>query len=472
MAQERALADRYTLTAPLGRGGMGQVWEALDTRLNRKVAVKLLTAGAFAASPGSGLDVRRFTREATVTAWLVHPSVPGIFDAGTYDGGLYLVMELVDGCTIGDLVAEQGPLPVGWAAGIAGQVAAVLAIAHQREIIHRDIKPQNVMLTRDGTAKVLDFGVAGIISQRITSTGVAVGTPGYMAPEQLHNLPATPRTDLYALGCLLYEMLAGEPVFAATSPAALIRMHLEQAPPPLRRRDVPPRLQALLWQLLDKDPARRPPNARQVYDLLLPFVTPAGPLGDIDPGAWSRTGMQLYARLLARLSGADLPRADLAGADPSGAYPGGTYPSVTYPSVTYPGGAYPGGAGAGGHRVAGTRRDPRAPKTRNGVGWAVQHSLWLLPTFLLGGLGACLSFGYIAARHQRMRWLGTAVAYLFLFTTAFTITAIGPENSAGLIGIVNDIGACLLLALWPAAIVHAVWVNFKSRLPLLRTVQR
>ena len=452
MAQERALADRYTLTVPLGRGGMGQVWEALDTRLNRKVAVKLLTAGAFAAGPGSGLDVRRFTREATVTAWLVHPSVPGIFDAGTYDGGLYLVMELVDGCTIGDLVAEQGPLPVGWAAGIAGQVAAVLAIAHQRDIIHRDIKPQNVMLTRDGTAKVLDFGVAGIISQRITSTGVAVGTPGYMAPEQLHNLPATPRTDLYALGCLLYEMLAGEPVFAATSPAALMRMHLEQAPPPLRRRDVPRPLQALIWQLLDKDPARRPASARRVYDLLLPFVSPAGPLGDIDPRAWSQTGMQLYARVLTRLSGAD---------------PGGTHPGWADP-----GRADPGWAVASGPRVAGTRRDPRAPETRNGVGWAVRHSLWLLPALLLGGLGACLSFGYIAARHQRLPWLGIAAAYLAVTMTAFPLIAVGPDPGNGPLSTVNAIGVCLLLALWPAAIIHALWVNFKSRLPLLRASPR
>lgn len=464
MAQERALAGRYTLTVPLGRGGMGQVWEALDTRLNRKVAVKLLTAGSFAASPGSELDVRRFTREATVTAGLVHPSVPGIFDAGTYDGGLYLVMELVDGCTIGDLVAEQGPLPVGWAAGIAGQVAAVLAIAHQREIIHRDIKPQNVMLTRDGTAKVLDFGVAGIVSQRITSTGVAVGTPGYMAPELLHNLPAAPRTDLYGLGCLLYEMLAGEPVFAATSPAALIRMHLEQAPPPLRRRDVPPQLQALLWQLLDKDPARRPAGARQVYDLLLPFVGPAGPLGDIDPGAWSRTGMQLYARLLARLSGADL-----AGADPGWADPG--WGAHGWRESGRAGARGPGAAGA--HPTA-PPPGPAAPPPghRDDAGWAVRHSLWLLPTFLLGGLGACLSFGYIAIRHQRGSWLGAAAAYFVLFIAGFTITAIGPENASGMLGAVNDIGACFLLALWPAAIVHVLYVNVKSRLPLLRAAPR
>jgi serine/threonine protein kinase len=448
VGQEQVLAGRYTLVSPLGRGGMGQVWEALDTRLNRKVAVKLLTVGAFTASPDSPQDVRRFSREAAVTAQLVHPSVPAVFDAGTYDGGFYLVMELVDGYTLRDLVAEQGPLPVGWAAAIAGQVAAVLAIAHQRGILHRDIKPQNVMLTRDGTTKVLDFGVAGIISQPITSTGVAVGTPGYMAPEQLHNLPAIPRTDLYALGCLLYEMLAGEPVFTATSPAGLIRMHLEQAPPPLRRRDVPPQLESLLWQLLDKDPGRRPADAHEVYDLLLPFVSPPGPLGDIDPRAWSRTGMQLYARLLARLSGADPGSADANIPRPPGA-------RTTIREVN-----------------AGARPTMQERNTRNDAGWTVRHSLWLLPTLLLGGLGAWLSFGYIALRHQRLPWLGAAVAYLALSMAAFAFTAIGPDSASGASGVVNDIGACILLALWPAAIIHTLWVNFKSRLPLLRASPR
>jgi serine/threonine protein kinase len=430
VGQEQVLADRYTLVSPLGRGGMGQVWEARDTRLDRKVAVKLLTAGAFAASPDSALDVRRFTREAAVTAGLTHPSMPAIFDAGTYDGGLYLVMELVDGCTIGDLVAEQGPLPVAWAAAIAGQVAAVLAIAHQRGILHRDIKPQNVMLTRDGTAKILDFGVAGIISQRITSTGVTVGTPGYIAPEQLHNLPATPQSDLYALGCLLYEMLAGEPVFTATSPAGLIRMHLEQVPPPLRRRDVPPQLESLLWQLLDKYPARRPADACQAYDLLLPFVSPPGPLGDIDPEAGSRTGMQLYSRLLARLSGAD-----------------------------------PGGPGLPGNN----RPAMRAPGARMDAGWTVRHSLWLLPALLFGGLGAWLSFGYIAARHQRLPWLAAAAAYLALTAAAFVLIVVSPDSGSGPLPAPAIIGVSLLAALWPAVIIHALWVNFKTRLPLLST---
>jgi serine/threonine protein kinase len=429
VVKEQVLADRYALVSPLGRGGMGQVWEALDIRLDRKVAVKLLTAAP--ASPDD-LDARRFTREAVVTAGLVHPGVPSIFDAGTCDGRRYLVMEFIDGCTIGDLVAEQGPLPVGWAAGIAGQVAAVLAIAHQHGILHRDIKPQNVMVTRDGTAKILDFGVAGIITQRITSTGVTVGTPGYIAPEQLHNLPATPQTDLYALGCLLYEMLAGEPVFTATSPAGLIRMHLEQSPPPLRRRDVHPHLASLLWQLLDKNPARRPADARQAYDRLLPFVSRSGPLGDIDVEAGRQTGTQLYSRLLARLSGADPDGSSLPGTGPASWVPG----------------------------------------TRNDAGWTVRHSLWLLPALLFGGFGAWLSFGYIAARHQQLPWLAAAAAYLALTVAAFTLLVVSPDTGNGPLPTSAVLGVSLLAALWPAAIIHTLWVNFTCRLPLLSTRPR
>ena len=354
--------------------------------------------------------------------------MPAIFDAGTYDGGLYLVMELVEGCTIGDLLAEQGPLPVAWAAAIAGQVAAVLAIAHQRQILHRDIKPQNVMLTRDGTVKVLDFGVAGIISQRITSTGVTVGTPGYIAPEQLHNLPATPRTDLYALGCLLYEMLAGEPVFTATSPAGLMRMHLDQAPPPLRRRDVPRPLESLLWQLLDKDPASHRPM-------------PARPTTCCCPSC---------------------PRqARWATSTPSP----GPGPACSSTRACWQGSPQP-------VRPNPARRASRSAVpvqgARNDAGWTLRHSLWLLPALLFGGFGAWLSFGYIAARHKRLTWLAAAVAYTALTVVAVMITASGPDAGNGPLPASADIGVTLLAALWPVAIIHVLWVNFQTRLPLLR----
>jgi Protein kinase domain len=450
------LADRYTLLSPLGRGGMGQVWEGRDERLGRTVAVKLLSADALAASAAPDSLIRRFTREAAVTAGLAHPGVPAIHDAGEHDGGLFLVMELVDGCTIGDLIAEQGPLPACWAATIGAQVAAVLAVAHERDIVHRDIKPQNVMITDAGAVKVLDFGVAGIVSQRITSTGVGVGTPAYMAPEQLHNLPATPRTDLYALGCLLYEMLTGEPVFTATSPAALMRMHLEQAPAPLRRGDLDPRLGALVAQLLQKDPARRPGSTRETYDRLLPHVAVPGRLASIDPAAVAASSTHLYARLLVRLAN-----------DPAGpAAP--TAPPVpamlAAPAIAVPLPSAP------------APRDlmPRDLMPRRSAGWKLRHSLWILPTLLPFAMGTWLSFCYIGVRHGCRSWLGAAGAYLVLVVTGFTLLISGPQPVVHTNGSVtggqsaaSTAGLIILLALWAAGIIHAVWVNVSTRLPLL-----
>lgn len=436
MGQDALLAGRYRLVSPLGRGGMGQVWEGRDERLGRQVAVKLLTHQALAGSPEPENGVRRFIREAAVTAGMSHPGVPAIYDAGEYDGGLYLVMELVSGVTVADLVAEQGPLPVPWVAAIGAQVAAVLAAAHARGVVHRDIKPANVMVAGDGAVTVLDFGVAGIVSQRITSTGVAVGTPAYMAPEQLHDQPATPASDLYALGCLLYEMLSGSPVFSATSPAALMRMHLEQAPAPLTRADVPVSLTQLVWQLLAKDAALRPSGAREVFDRLLAFAGPAGTLGDINPAGPDPTGTLLYARLLARM-----------------AEPG------------------PGpGRGPGQQQAAAgpaTRRRPpavayrAAPRPRR----ALWHSLWVVPALAPLGLGTWLSFCYIGVRHGRRDWLVIGAGYFVLLATGISLLVIAPLS--GPLPPSTVAGFVLLCVIWPAGFIHAVWVNATVRLPLL-----
>jgi hypothetical protein len=448
------LAGRYTLITPLGRGGMGQVWEGRDERLNRPVAVKLLATGI------NGPDdyVRRFTREAAVTAGLAHPGVPAIHDTGEYDQGLYLVMELVNGCTLADLIAEQGPPPVPWVAAIGAQVAAVLAFAHNRGIIHRDIKPQNVMLLRDGAVKVLDFGVAGIISQRITRTGVSVGTPAYMAPEQAHNLPATPRTDLYGLGCLLYEMLSGQPVFNADSPAALMRMHLEQAPAPLLRPDLAPALGALVWQLLEKDPARRPSGALEAYDRLLPYVGPAGPLGDVNPAAARDAGTQLYAQPLARLSSTAFPAVPgpLIGAGMSG----------PMASVSPPGPMMRTGMSGPAMSVAVARPGYNEPFRQMSTGWTIRHSLWILPTLVFGWF-AWLSFVYIGVKHDRRAWLIAAAAY-------FVVPAVGVSLVAGTKfgSTPEDIGFVLWLLPWPAGFIHAVYVNFSTRLLMLKTQTR
>jgi serine/threonine protein kinase len=455
-ARAAILADRYRLVSPLGRGGMGQVWEGWDERLGRPVAVKLLTSDSLDGQARPDDWVRRFTREAVVTAGLRHPGVPAIYDAGEYEDGFYLVMELVKGCTLGDLIAEQGPLPIAWVAAIGAQIAAVLAVAHERDVIHRDIKPQNVMVTSDGTAKILDFGVAGIVNQRITSTGVSVGTPAYMAPEQLNNQPATWRTDLYALGCLLYEMLSGEPVFNATSPAALMRMHLEQAPTPLRRGDADMGLVQLVWQLLHKEPAWRPSGAREVYDRLLPYVRAPGPLGDINPSAGTESGMQLYSRLLVRLRDAPVPGAPPAAPPfPVPPYRAGFIwgePSPQTPQTPLASPApngYPTPAGA-------------MPRPRR----ALRHSLWIIPTMILPtGIGACVSFGYIGVRHQRRSWLITSGGYLVLAIVAIVFAARAPVNGPWPVS--SDIGLALFVGLWPIGFVHALWVNFSVRLALL-----
>jgi uncharacterized membrane protein YqaE (UPF0057 family) len=434
---------------------MGQVWEGRDQRLGRPVAVKLLTADVLAGRPKPNSLVARFTREAAVTAGLAHPGVPAIHDAGEYEGGLFLVMELVNGCTVGDLIAEHGPLPVPWVAAVGAQVASVLTAAHDRGIIHRDIKPENVMVTPDGAVKVLDFGVAGLLGQRITSTGAAVGTLAYMAPEQMHNLPATPRTDLYALGCMLYEMLTGEQAFTAESPAGLVRLHLEAAPAPLRRSDLPPALDALVRQLLEKDPARRPADARETLHRFLPFVVPPGSLGDIDPAASGPAGMAAYSLLMARLRGA-VPAAASHVPAVAGSYlttAGGYAPAVAGPPIAGPPGFV-------------WQPPPRATRRRT-PGWTLRHSLWLVPTFLLGA-GTWLSFGYIAARHHRPSWAVAAVVYLVLAITAFVLLGTAPDSGNGPLPAQSWAGMSLWLFTWLAGIVHALWVNFGVRLDLQR----
>ncbi|GAA4563102.1 serine/threonine-protein kinase [Planotetraspora kaengkrachanensis] len=489
MGRHTVLAGRYELLSPLGRGGMGQVWEGQDQRLGRRVAVKLLTREVLADRAEPNDLVRRFAREAAVMAGLQHPGVPAVYDAGTYDGGLFLVLELVDGCTLGDLIAEQGPLPVAWAAGIAAQMAAVLTSAHERRFVHRDVKPQNVMLTRDGTVKVLDFGVAALLDQaemlRITSTGETIGTLAYMAPEQLHSRDTTPRTDLYALGCVLYEMLAGAPMFEATSPGALIHKHLSQTPAPLLREDVHPELERLVMQLLEKEPEQRPADARETYDRLLPYVTTGpGPLGDVDPVQNGQSGMHLYSRVLVRLSSpaGAAPTGHAAGETPGehwAPHAGNAYGAVP-PSTGDAGFRWPrpdavpsapryGRAGRATHDPYGTgapqhATEPRAPR---GAVWTFTHSLWIAPT-LLFGVGAWLSFAYIAARHRRPSWLIAALTYLALAIVSIALIGSAPElgNPHEADPPQVTIGVVLILLLWPAGFVHALWINATTRLPL------
>ncbi|WAE75492.1 serine/threonine-protein kinase [Streptomonospora nanhaiensis] len=278
----RLLAGRYELgRAPLGRGGMGQVWVGHDIRLDREVAVKFLH---FPQGVEDTDMVRRFHREARITAGLQHAGVPAVFDTGTADGLPYLVMQRVHGIGVHDLIAEQERLSVGWAACLTAQVCSVLGSAHRASLVHRDLKPGNLILEPEGSVKVLDFGLAVALGRtdmsQITRSGDIPGTPAYMAPEQLLNGESTAHSDLYSLGCVLHEMLTGRRLFTASTAFALASKQVGEKPDRIRdlRPEVPVELCEVVAALLEKEPGNRPRNAIEVYDRVISFVTDLEPI--------------------------------------------------------------------------------------------------------------------------------------------------------------------------------------------------
>lgn len=298
------LNARYHLDdLPVGRGGMGEVWLGRDVKLDREVAVKLIRF------PGDEHDeefVRRFVRESRITARLEHPGVPAVYDVGTHEGRPFMVMERVHGVTVADLVAEHGPLPVGWAAAIAAQTCAVLAAAHDAALVHRDLKPGNLMLCPDGRVRVLDFGLAVALASgdsQITRTGQSLGTPAYMAPELVLAGETTPRTDLYALGCTLHEMLTGRALFRGSTAYAVMSKHVDERPAGVRslRPDVPAQLEGLVLELLAKTAAERPADAVSVYARLLPLVRDLGMLAGVLAGPDEASPARMFGAVLARV---------------------------------------------------------------------------------------------------------------------------------------------------------------------------
>lgn len=302
MKQRTIGNGRYELR-PLAQGGMGEVWVGRDTRLDREVAVKFVR---FADNVSKDEIVRRFVRESRITARLRHPGVPVIFDVGTENGKPYLVMERVHGISIRDLLAKQDRLSIGWAATIAAQTCAVLAAAHRESLVHRDLKPGNLMLEPEGTVKVLDFGLAVALDlaevSQITRTGQSVGTPAYMAPEQVLAAMSEPRTDLYALGCTFYEMLTGRPVFTGQTSYAVMNKQVDERPEPVRslRPDVPSELDSLVEELLEKKPEERPGSAQEVYERLLPFAVETDPIPDVSSPLGTRNPLRMYAAVVSQ----------------------------------------------------------------------------------------------------------------------------------------------------------------------------
>jgi serine/threonine-protein kinase len=266
--QLETLAGRYRLVEVIGRGGMSTVYRAIDAKLRRTAAVKVLSPALADADP---VSLARFEREAQAAARLAHPGIVAIYDTGV-DGDIrFIVMEYVPGRSLDELLRSDGRLEPARAVYIAEQVASALAVAHTAGIVHRDIKPGNVMVTDDGSVKVLDFGIARAVDgSTLTQTSSVVGTAAYMAPEQAAGKRADDRSDIYSLGCLLYTMLAGGPPFTGEVSAAVLGQHLHADPPSPRdaNPEVPPALDALVTQMLAKDPDARPQTAFEVRDRL------------------------------------------------------------------------------------------------------------------------------------------------------------------------------------------------------------
>ena len=250
------IAGRYQLLALLGAGGMGEVWRARDTVLDRDVAVKLLR------DVDDPTMAERFRRESLSTARVVHDDVVKIFDAGSDDNDVFLVMELLPGPTLAEPLQQRGPMPVEMAVEYTRQVAAALGAAHRAGVVHRDIKPANLMFDGDGRLTVLDFGIAYAmtgVDAGLTQTGHVIGSPSYLSPEQAAGDPVGPPADVYSLGCVLFEMLTGKVPYSAPHPVKILHMHLSDPVPRITDfRSVPAPLARLVTRMLDKNPAARP----------------------------------------------------------------------------------------------------------------------------------------------------------------------------------------------------------------------
>jgi eukaryotic-like serine/threonine-protein kinase len=260
--------ERYRVLEEVGEGGMATVYRALDLRLGRTVALKVLSTQFGRDQP----FIQRFQQEAEFAASLgAHPNIVAIYDIGQHEAMHYIVMEFIEGRNLKALIQEQAPFEVPEAFGIGQQVALALDFAHKRGLVHRDVKPQNIMVTPDGIAKVTDFGIARSLSaSQLTRTGMVIGTVHYFSPEQASGKPATPAADIYSLGVILYEMLTGHLPFDADSPIGVAMQHVHSDPPSPwdYNPSLPARAVNTVMRALEKDPERRYRDAAEFASAL------------------------------------------------------------------------------------------------------------------------------------------------------------------------------------------------------------
>jgi predicted Ser/Thr protein kinase len=258
-------AGRYQIEQVLGRGGMGIVYRAIDKQLDETVAIKTLPGDAMARSPE---EVERFKREIRLARKITHRNVLRTYDYGEAEGMYFISMECVRGYTLAELLQTQPQLPMRVALGIARQTCRGLQAAHDQGIIHRDIKPQNVLMDSRGEVKLMDFGIARMTeaSEALTSAGLIVGTPHYMSPEQIQAQPLDPRSDVYSMGVLVYEMLCGQRPFDSPTLTSVLTAHITQPPRPPQelRRDIGAEVNGIVLRCLAKDPAARYANAGEL----------------------------------------------------------------------------------------------------------------------------------------------------------------------------------------------------------------
>lgn len=279
-------ANRYEIERELARGGMADVYLASDRQLERKVAVKVLFP-EFARDPSF---VERFRREAQNAASLNHPNIAAVYDWGQERGTYYIVMEYVEGRSLREIIRSEGTVPAVAAARIAAELADALAFAHRRGVVHRDVKPGNVLITAAGQVKLTDFGIAANTfdaSQGLTQTGSVMGTATYFSPEQAQGHPVDGRSDVYSLGVVLYEMLTGVPPFSGESPVAVAMKHVREVPVPMHARvpDVPAQLEAIVNAALTKDIEMRYQSAEEMRVDLVDFARGRPLTFAYEPGA-------------------------------------------------------------------------------------------------------------------------------------------------------------------------------------------
>jgi eukaryotic-like serine/threonine-protein kinase len=264
--RDTLIDGRYRVVKRLGSGGMADVYLVEDQQLGRHVALKLL----YRHLAEDVQFVERFRREASSAAGLQHPNIVSIFDRGEWNGTYYIAMEYVEGHTLKEVIRERGPAPPEAASDILLQILRAARFAHQRGVVHRDLKPQNVLIDGDGRVQVTDFGIARAGASDMTETGSIMGTAQYLSPEQAQGRPVDARSDLYSIGIILYELLTGRVPFDAESPVSVALKQVSEAPIPPRELDptLPPALEGVVLRALEKDPARRFQSADEFIEAL------------------------------------------------------------------------------------------------------------------------------------------------------------------------------------------------------------